>query len=106
MDFIYVPSQDSGKELIEKGIHPNKIKLFPRGIDIDRFHPSKRNGYLKRHYQIKEPFKLLYVGRVSKEKNLPLLVDVFKTLVFFFSIQHIRHFRCETQIINHNQINT
>jgi glycosyltransferase involved in cell wall biosynthesis len=80
MDFIYVPSRNTGEELIEKGIHPHKIKIFPRGIDIDRFHPSKRNGYLKRRYQIKEPIKLLYVGRISKEKNLHLLVDVFKTL--------------------------
>jgi glycosyltransferase involved in cell wall biosynthesis len=81
MDFIYVPSRNTGEELIEKGIHPDKIKVFPRGIDIERFHPSKRNGYLKEHYQIKEIIKLLYVGRVSKEKNLHLLVDVFKTLV-------------------------
>jgi glycosyltransferase involved in cell wall biosynthesis len=81
MDYIYVPSRNTGEELIEKGIHPDKIKVFPRGIDIERFHPSKRNGYLKEHYQIKETIKLLYVGRVSKEKNLPLLVDVFKTLI-------------------------
>lgn len=81
MDFIYVPSRDTGEELIEKGIHPNKIKVFPRGIDIDRFHPSKRNGYLTEQYHIKETIKLLYVGRISKEKNLHLLVDVFKTLL-------------------------
>jgi glycosyltransferase involved in cell wall biosynthesis/predicted metal-dependent phosphoesterase TrpH len=81
MDFIYVPSRNTAEELIEKGIHPGKIKVFPRGIDIERFHPSKRNGFLKEKYQIKEAIKLLYVGRVSKEKNLHLLADVFKTLV-------------------------
>jgi glycosyltransferase involved in cell wall biosynthesis len=81
MDFIYVPSRNTAEELIEKGIHPDKIKVFPRGIDIERFHPSKRNGYLKERYQIKEAIKLLYVGRVSKEKNLHLLADVFKALV-------------------------
>jgi glycosyltransferase involved in cell wall biosynthesis len=89
MDFIYVPSQNTGEELIEKGIHPNKIKVFPRGIDIHRFHPSKRNGYLRERYQIKETIKLLYVGRVSKEKNLHLLVDVFKTLVQTVSNIHL-----------------
>jgi glycosyltransferase involved in cell wall biosynthesis len=81
MGFIYVPSRNTGEELMEKGIHPDKIKIFPRGIDIERFHPSKRNGYLKAHYHIKEAVKLLYVGRISKEKNLHLLSDVFKTLV-------------------------
>lgn len=80
MDFIYVSSQDTEEELIGKGIQPDKIKIFPRGIDIELFHPSKRNGYLKEHYQIKETIKLLYVGRVSKEKNLHLLVNVFKSL--------------------------
>ncbi|MGD9243602.1 MAG: glycosyltransferase [Desulfobacterales bacterium] len=80
MNFIYVPSRNTGEELIEKGIDSNKIKIFPRGIDIDRFNPSKRNGYLTEHYQIKETIKLLYVGRVSKEKNLHLLVYVLKTL--------------------------
>lgn len=44
------------------------------------FHPSKRNGYLESHFSIKEGFKLLYVGRVSKEKNLELLGQVLKTL--------------------------
>ena len=81
MDCIYVPSRNTAEELTQKGIHRNKIKVFPRGIDIERFHPSKRNGYLKKRYQIKEAIKLLYVGRVSKEKNLHLLVDVFKALV-------------------------
>ena len=80
MDFIYVPSRNTAQELIEKGIQPDKIKVFPRGIDIERFHPSKRNGYLTTRYQIEEAIKLLYVGRVSKEKNLHLLGDVFKTL--------------------------
>jgi glycosyltransferase involved in cell wall biosynthesis len=81
MDTVYVPSRATGDELIEKGIAPEKIRLFPRGIDIRRFHPSKRNGYLKKRYDIGEAAtKLLYVGRVSREKNLPLLSEVFKSL--------------------------
>jgi glycosyltransferase involved in cell wall biosynthesis len=80
MDLIYVPSSSTGDELIEKGIASSKIRLFPRGIDIERFHPSKRNGYLKSKHQIQDVTTLLYVGRVSKEKNLHLLTDVFKEL--------------------------
>lgn len=80
MDFIYVPSQSTGDELIEKGISRDKIKLFPRGINIERFHPGKRNGIFKDRYKIDDAMKLLYVGRVSKEKNLPFLVDTFKKL--------------------------
>jgi glycosyltransferase involved in cell wall biosynthesis len=81
MDVIYAPSQSTRNELIEKGIRPEKIRLFPRGIDIQQFHPEKRNGCLKNRYNIHAGIKLLYVGRVSKEKNLGLLGRVFKLLI-------------------------
>jgi len=81
MEFIYVPSQSTGQELIQKGIPAEKIKGFPRGINIHQFNPNKKNGIFTSHYPIREQHKLLYVGRVSKEKNLPLLVDAFRTLI-------------------------
>ena len=81
MDFIYAPSQSTSEELIEKGINPQKIKLLPRGVDISRFNPVKRHGYFERHHSVYDGFKLLYVGRVSKEKNLHLLANVFKLLL-------------------------
>ena len=81
MDFIYVPSRSTGDELAEKGISPHKIKLLPRGVDTGRFNPSKRNGYFARYPAVKNGFKLLYVGRVSREKNLHVLANAFKMLV-------------------------
>lgn len=80
MDRIYVSSRSSADELIDRGIPAAKIKRFPRGINTDRFHPSKRNGILKKKYAIGDELKLLYVGRVSKEKNLHLLAEAFKNL--------------------------
>jgi glycosyltransferase involved in cell wall biosynthesis len=80
-DLVFVPSNSTANELIEKGISPQKIQLFPRGIDIQRFHPSKRNGYLEDRHRIRSGAKLLYVGRISKEKNLQHLEGVFKELV-------------------------
>lgn len=89
MDTIYVPSQATKNELVSKGLNASKITLYPRGIDIQRFHPAKRNGFLKSHLKIKNAFSLLYVGRISKEKNLSLLVDTFKTLVAQYSNLHL-----------------
>jgi glycosyltransferase involved in cell wall biosynthesis len=80
MDTIYVPSKSSGQELIEKGCDPQKIRLFFRGVDLESFHPSKRNGFLKNRFNLGEGLKILYVGRVSKEKNLSFLGDVFMSL--------------------------
>ncbi len=80
MDQISVSSRNSAAELIDRGIRPEKIRLIPRGIDTKRFHPDKGNGLLSSRYRIKEETTLLYVGRVSKEKNLPVLTTAFASL--------------------------
>jgi glycosyltransferase involved in cell wall biosynthesis len=80
LDVIYAPSESTRKELVQKGIKANKIQVYPRGIDIDQFHPSKRNGVFKKHSQADKRFKVLYVGRVSREKNLDLLAQAFRRL--------------------------
>jgi glycosyltransferase involved in cell wall biosynthesis len=82
MDAVYVPSKATGEELVRKGIPKHKIRFYDRGIDVDRFHPSKRNGFLKnRHGLDDDSLKLLYAGRISKEKNLPQLIEIFKRLL-------------------------
>ncbi len=77
---VYVPSKSTGDELISKGISPQKIRVIPRGIDIERFHPSRKDPEFIRKYVEPDRIKLLYVGRISKEKNLHLLAEVFRTL--------------------------
>lgn len=79
-DCVFVPSQSTAAELAEKGLRPDKLRVTPRGVDLKRFHPGKRNGFLESRYHLGEGLKILYVGRVSKEKNLPLLVRTFKSL--------------------------
>jgi glycosyltransferase involved in cell wall biosynthesis len=80
-DIVFVPSRATGDDLVAKGINKEKIRFYPRGIDVDRFHPSMRNGFFKQNYHLKDnAFKLLYVGRISKEKNLELLVTIFKRI--------------------------
>lgn len=81
LDVIYAPSQSTCDELIEKGIHADKISVYPRGIDIERFTPQKRNGILSKWYGIEKGTTFLYVGRVSKEKNLHLLAQAFRSLL-------------------------
>ncbi len=78
---VYVPSLSTGDELEKNGIAKEKIRFYPRGIDIERFHPSKRNGFFLNRFNVSEnKVKLLYVGRISREKNLFNLVDVSKRL--------------------------
>ncbi|MBC2735003.1 MAG: glycosyltransferase [Desulfobacteraceae bacterium] len=80
MDLIYAPSEDTRQELIARGINGDKIALYPRGIDTERFSPEKRNGFFEQSYGVAASTKLLYVGRISKEKNLAVLGDAFRLL--------------------------
>ncbi|MBF0379061.1 MAG: glycosyltransferase [Desulfamplus sp.] len=78
MDVVFVPSKSTGDELRARGIVEEKIVCYPRGIDTESFHPSKRNGFFKK-FEISEDYlKMIYVGRVSKEKNLPILTETFR----------------------------
>jgi len=79
MDTVYVPSQATAEDLVQKGVTASKIRLYPRGIDIERFHPSRKNGFWKSAYQVKDDeIKVLYVGRVSKEKSLDVLARAIR----------------------------
>ncbi|EPR41948.1 glycosyl transferase group 1 [Desulfovibrio sp. X2] len=79
MDLVYAPSQATADELAERGLAREKIVLYPRGVDTELFHPSRRNGFLKR-YGLTRGTTLLYVGRISREKNLHLLAEAYDAL--------------------------
>jgi glycosyltransferase involved in cell wall biosynthesis len=82
LNLILVPSTSTQCELTGRGIDPKKIRLFPRGVDTVKFHPSKRNvNFLKQEYEAGDGPKILYVGRVSKEKDLYSLAQAFKSLL-------------------------
>jgi glycosyltransferase involved in cell wall biosynthesis len=80
LDLVFAPSHSTANELIAKGLSPQKVRVYPRGIDIQRFHPSKRNGYYAKNFQMRDEIKLLYVGRISREKNLDILEQAFVDL--------------------------
>lgn len=80
MQVIYAPSEATKFELADKGIDPEKIVTYPRGVDTDRFHPDKRNGFFNQ-FDVGSRTKLLYVGRVSREKGLDVLAESFRKAV-------------------------
>jgi len=80
MDLVYIPSYDTGRELEERGVDPAKLRLFPRGVDVHRFHPSKRSDETAARFGLGDGPRLLYAGRVSREKDLDLLARAFRRL--------------------------
>ena len=75
LDLIYVNSESYRAAWIERGIAPAKFQILPRGLDTALFHPSRRQSGFWQKYGI-APGKtvLVYVGRVSKEKDLDMIV--------------------------------
>jgi glycosyltransferase involved in cell wall biosynthesis len=67
-------------KLMDLGVEESKLRLLPAGVDLERFNPRHRNLECLESMGVTKPRRLLYAGRVSVEKNLPLLVDIFRRL--------------------------
>lgn len=72
------PSNITRDQMLANGI--KRVKVWRRGIDLDHFSPQKFDPEMRRYLSGGEPEKplLLYVGRLSPEKRVDWLIDVFK----------------------------
>ena len=81
LDVVYVNSEDYRQRWIERGIAPERLKLFPRGIDTALFTPAHRNpAFFEKYGKKPGELGLLYVGRISKEKNIDVAVSAVRKL--------------------------
>ena len=78
---ILVNTEEYATILEERGYPVQKIGLFKRGIDTNLFRPI--DGAVKtisETYKIREANYILYAGRISKDKNVDIVIDSFKEL--------------------------
>jgi glycosyltransferase involved in cell wall biosynthesis len=81
LDTIFVNSEQYRRSWIERGIDPAKLRILPRGLDTELFNPARSEGdFWKRFGSDGDGVRLLFVGRVSKEKDLDILVQAFRNL--------------------------
>ena len=81
LDLLYVNSEGYRRAWTDRGIAPEKIKILPRGLDTALFHPSRREpDFWKQHGVPTGRAVLLYVGRISKEKDLDVIVSAWSKL--------------------------
>ncbi|KAI8889617.1 glycosyltransferase family 4 protein [Backusella circina FSU 941] len=75
----------STKEILEKNGFKN-IDIWPRGVDMSLFSPSHRSEKLRSRWlgisitEAREKSIILYVGRVSYEKNINLVIDAYESM--------------------------
>ncbi len=80
-DTLFVNSEQYRQSWIERGIDASKIKILPRGLDTELFTPGRSEpDFWRKWGSDGTGVRLLYVGRVSKEKDLDVLVQAFRTL--------------------------
>jgi glycosyltransferase involved in cell wall biosynthesis len=78
VDTVFVNSEQYRKCWIDRGFAPEKLKILPRGLDTDLFHPARRDPtYWQRFGANGSGVRLLYVGRISREKDLDVLAAAY-----------------------------
>jgi glycosyltransferase involved in cell wall biosynthesis len=83
MDEIRVPTAHYATALEARGFDARKIKRFARGIDLDLFapRPSPARPFLADRFGMRARPILLYVGRISPDKGLDFLLEVYRSVI-------------------------
>lgn len=76
---IFTRSHDYARSLVRLGMDHRRIVPLMPGLCVDQFHPRFRDeALMQRLGSPPGTVRVLYVGRVSVEKNLPLLSAAWK----------------------------
>jgi glycosyltransferase involved in cell wall biosynthesis len=78
VDTVFVNSEQYRKCWIDRGFAPEKLKILPRGLDTDLFNPTRRDlSFWRGSGANSKEVRLLYVGRISREKDLDVLAAAY-----------------------------
>ncbi len=78
-DRVLAPSRVMADKLRRLGVRD--VHVQPLGVDLATFHPSKRDANVRAELGIADTTRLLiYAGRGSREKNLPVLLACMQQL--------------------------
>ncbi len=76
-DRVFSPSKWYCEDIQNLGIPSERTEILERWIDAEFFTPARRD---ESYWKADEECKLLFVGRISKDKNLDLLVRLYERL--------------------------
>ena len=85
---VLAPSEHTRQLLISAKSNPDRIDVWPRGVDTTLFSPARRSPPLREKWHVSDRRPaLLYVGRVSREKGL-LLLPAISDRLYKLGIEH------------------
>ncbi|MGE0550535.1 MAG: glycosyltransferase [Kofleriaceae bacterium] len=79
-DLCLAPSAAAERRLAALGVASDRLRRIPRGVDLERFSPAKRDRAALLRYGARDGLVALYVGRLSNEKNLDGLLTAWSTV--------------------------
>lgn len=78
-DLVLSPSQLMARRLAECGVED--VQVQPLGVDLEAFHPQRAKPDARRRLGIEDDRPLLvFAGRGSQEKNIPVLLEAMRAL--------------------------
>ncbi|MFB3786590.1 MAG: glycosyltransferase [bacterium] len=77
VDRVLSPSKWYLEDILNLGIPLERTGILERWIDTTMFNPGRRK---ENYWNTPSPCKLLYVGRISTDKNIDLLIDLYNEL--------------------------
>jgi len=81
-DTIIALNKTMYRALTEKAkIDPRNVVIVPNGVDTEFFRPGLKDERILNRYGLEEQSYILFVGRVSPEKGVHILLQAFKQIV-------------------------
>lgn len=81
-DIVIALNKTMYRTLTEKAkIDPRKMIIVPNGVDTEFFRPGLKDEQILDRYGLEEQSYILFVGRVSPEKGVHILLRAFKQIV-------------------------
>ncbi|MFU8781358.1 MAG: glycosyltransferase, partial [Kiritimatiellia bacterium] len=81
MEIIYAPTRAYEDVLVDLGFRRDQLAVLPRGVDPEEFNPRFRDATFWERFGLPAvDFVYVYVGRVSSEKNIDVLLEAHRSL--------------------------
>ncbi|MPY87427.1 MAG: glycosyltransferase [Luteitalea sp.] len=78
---VLAPSEATRALLVAAHMRPEKIRIWTRGVDTERFAPTRRSAAMREAWGVTDERPvLLYAGRLSAEKGLDVVPAVTRAL--------------------------
>ncbi|MCL1984315.1 MAG: glycosyltransferase [Methanomassiliicoccaceae archaeon] len=79
-DALIAPSEHAIDTLLAKGVRPKSSAVIPTGVDTEKLRPDLDGTVVRERYDLCDDKVVLYVGRLSYEKNIETVIDALRSV--------------------------